>query len=151
MFGVQIEDGGAGEFDAGGLAVEAPEELVGAADGEQDDSVLDGVAEGGRLRREEVVGDGALLAVLCAAGEDEIVGGGVERVAEGELCEGEGDAARLGAVAEAHDVAAVAVDVHEARVEVGDAEDGCGHRDPLGWALVSFCRFGVFFCKLCRV
>ena len=59
--------------------VAVAEQLVAAADGEQDGAVVDGRGERLALGRDHVGGDRALVAVLAAADVEQVVGGGVER------------------------------------------------------------------------
>jgi hypothetical protein len=58
-------------LDARDVPVEAAEQLVAAADGEEGGALLDGLAQRLRLRR-EVVRDERLLAVLAAADVEEV-------------------------------------------------------------------------------
>ena len=57
------------------------EQLVAAADGEQDGAVADRRGERLALGLDHVGGDRALVAVLPAADVEEVVGGGVDRLA----------------------------------------------------------------------
>ncbi len=118
VLGPGVEDAQAGQVVAGRRPVVAGEELVAAADGQGGHPLLDGLPERLALHVDEVGGDAPLLAVLAAAHEDEVVSLGVEPVAEVELVDLEVDAARLAAAAQADDVAAVAVEVHQLGVEV---------------------------------
>src|SRR5207247_1563613 len=82
---------------------------------EHGDVPLDGLPERFGLDLYQVLCDQALLPVLCAAHEDEIVILGLERIAELEAIDLKGDASSLTAALETKDVAAVAIDVHELR------------------------------------
>src|SRR5207253_5380811 len=119
---VQIQDLGAGELLTFGGPVETAHELIAPADGQHGDVPLDGLPERFGLDLYQVLCDQALLPVLCAAHEDEIVILGLERIAELEAIDLKGDASSLTAALETKDVAAVAVDVHELRKQVSQAE-----------------------------
>ncbi len=62
--------------------VAVAEQLVAAADGEQGGAVVDRRRERLALAGDQVGGDHALVAVLAAADVDEVVGGGVDRLAD---------------------------------------------------------------------
>ena len=126
MFRIEVEDARTRQLRARCFAIEAAEELVRAAHREQRHIGFDRLAHSGCLRGDQILGDGALLAILRAPGEDQIMRLRVESVAQPKLGQFEADAARLAATAQAHDVAAVAIDVHEPRVQMRDAKDGRG-------------------------
>ena len=68
---VQRQQPDPGQLDARDVAIEAPEQLVAAADGQERGAALDGLAERLALRG-EVVRDELLLAVLAAADVEEV-------------------------------------------------------------------------------
>src|SRR5688572_27970464 len=69
-----------------------------------------------------VVGHRGLVAVLAAADEEEVVGVGVERVAQAGGCQIEAEPAPFAAGPQHGDVAAVGVDVHQLGVEAADPQ-----------------------------
>ena len=104
------------------VAVEAAEQLVAAADGEERRAALDRLAQRVRLRR-EVVRDERLLAVLAAADVEEVdlAGGhGVAACRSRRTSSSWPRAPR--ALGEHGDVAAVGVDVQVVGIEVADAD-----------------------------
>ncbi len=102
--------------------VAVAEQLVAAADGEQDGSVVDRRRQRLALARDHVGGDGTLVAVLAAAEVEEVVGRGVDALAGAGGGVGEADPTPLAAPLQEEDVAAVGVDVHLVRVEGEQAE-----------------------------
>ena len=110
-----------GQLRAGDVAVEAPEQLIAAADREQRRAVLDRLAERLRLAG-EVGGDERLLAVLPAADVVEVDGARLHRVAEPDRLDVELVPAPARPLREHRDVAPVGVDVQVVGVEVADAD-----------------------------
>jgi hypothetical protein len=106
--------------------VRAPEQLIAAADGEHHRTMAGGGVQGIPLGGRHVVGDGDLVAILAAADVEEVMGVGLEALADGARGEREAEPAPLAACAQHGDVAAIGVDVHELRIERADAEGG-GH------------------------
>src|ERR1044072_6729278 len=74
------------------------------------------------LARDHVGGDRSLVAVLAAADVEEVVGVGIDCLAEPGRGVGERDPAALAAPLQEEDVAAIGVDVHLLRIEGEDAE-----------------------------
>ncbi len=117
----QVDQPDPGQLLAAHLVVVA-EQLVAAADGQHDGAAARGGVERVALGGGHVVGDRGLVAVLAAADVEEVVGVGVERVAEAGGGELEAEPAPLAARAEHGDVAAVGVDVHQVGVEAADPQ-----------------------------
>ena len=122
MLRPQVEEAQALQLRAGRLAVELAEELVAAADGQRYHARLHGLAQRLALHRAQVFRDAPLLAVLRAADEDQVVRLRVQPFDQAQLRHLDVDTARSAAPRQAEDVAAIAVDVHQPRVEVGDAQ-----------------------------
>ena len=116
---VQRQQPDARQLVAALVAVEAPEELVAAADRERRGSALDGLPQR-RPQRRERRGDQLLLAVLAAADVEEVVLARPDRVAGAERPHLELVAAPGGAPRQHRDVAAVGVDVQVVREEMAD-------------------------------
>ena len=147
MAGLEVEDADAGDAAAFVVDVTVAEELEAAADGQHWHAVIDRLVKG-RTFGLEVVGNAALLAVLPPADVKEVERGGVEVVAHGDVDHFEVDAACGAAVAEGDDVAAVAVDVHDVWVEVGEAErvagrGGGGHGSRVTGGQILDCGFWI--------
>src|SRR5207237_470380 len=102
VFGEEVEDADARKLGARGFAIKAPEELVGATDGEHRCSGFDGVTESIRFRGKQIIDDNALLSVLRTSREDEVTLRRIEAVAETQLGELEADAACFATPAKAH-------------------------------------------------
>ena len=116
---LEREDPGALQVRAGAVAIEAAEQLIAAADGEQGGAAVERGADllgaGG-----EVGGDERLLAVLAAADVEEVVLAGDEAVAEADRAHLELVAAPRRPPGEDRHVAAVGVDVQVVGIEVAD-------------------------------
>ena len=104
------------------VAVEAAEQLVAAADGEERRAALDLVAQRVRLAG-EIVRDERLLAVLAATDVEEVDLAGRDLVADADRRAPRARArAQRARRVEDGDVAAVRVDVEVVRIEVADAD-----------------------------
>src|SRR6187200_621897 len=108
--------------------VAVAEQLVAAADRQEDGAVVGRGGDRLLLAGDHVGGDGALVAVLAAADVEEIVGGRVDRLARAGAAVDEADAPPLAAPLQEEDVAAVGVDVHLLGIEAEHAEL---HHSPL--------------------
>ncbi len=106
---------------AGDVAVEAAEQLVPAADGEERRAGLDLVAQRVRFAG-EIVRDERLLAVLATTDVEEVDLAGRDLVVHADGAHLELVPARSRALRENGDVAAVRVDVEVIRIEVADAD-----------------------------
>src|SRR6185437_9239937 len=98
------------------------EQLVAAADGEEDCAVVDRLRKRRALGLDHVGGDGALVAVLAAADVEEVVRARIDRLALAGAVVDEADPAPFAAPPQKDDVAAVGVDVHLVGVEPEDAK-----------------------------
>src|SRR4051812_15992784 len=117
--GLVREDAGARLLASVLVAVEAAEQLVAAADGEQGGAVVERRTE--RIgARGEVGRDESLLAILAAADVEEIVVAGDERIAEPDRANLELVPAPSRPPREHGHVAAIGVDVQVVRVQVAD-------------------------------
>ena len=108
------------------------EQLVAAADGEDQLSGVGGGVQRLALDGRQILGAQRLVAVLAAADVEEVVGVGVERVAEAGAGELEAEPAPLAALAQQREVAAVGVDVHQVRIQRADAQAVSHGRPPPG-------------------
>src|SRR5207249_1170495 len=119
---VHIEDANAGKLIAISVTVEVPSQLIPTTYRKHNEATLGGVLERLPLHGPKVVRDAALLAILSPADERHVIGGRVERCANVQIGYLELDAAGLAAAAQADDIASVAVDVHELRVEMSEPQ-----------------------------
>ena len=117
----EVEDADAGNDASLVVDVAVAEELEPSTNGEDGHIRFNGIADG-RAFFDEVIGDAALFAVLAAADEEEVEHGGIEGVTDRDVLDGAFDIPGATSVLEGDDVAAVAVDVHDIRVEMRDAD-----------------------------
>ena len=112
--------------------VDVAEQLVAAAHPEDHGAVGGGGSQRVALAFDEVESGHALLAVLSTAHVEEVVGQGIDRVADVGRGDREPDAPPGAAIREDHQVAAVPVDVEAIRVQRADAElrSRSRHRAP---------------------
>lgn len=118
---LHVEHADPGDDTAGVVDVAVAEELESATNSEGGQAVVDCLTEGGSAG-DKVIGDAALFAVLATPDDHDVGIRGVPLVADVDLDQLAGDASRLAAVAEGDEIAAIAVDVHHVRIEVGDAD-----------------------------
>ena len=124
--GLEVHEADAGEPLAAQL-VGVAEQLVAAADGEDDAPALGGgmqrvALDGGEVERAQL-----LVTVLTTAEVEEVVRVGVDLVAEAGAAQLEADPAPLAAALEQQQVAAVGVDVHQVRIQRADPQDAVSH------------------------
>ncbi len=110
----------AGKLRAAALAVEAPEQLVAAADGEQRGAVLYGLDQ--PVLASEIGRDQRLLPVLAAADVEEVVLAGPHVQADADRVHVELVPAPSRPTGEDGDVPTVGVDVQVVRIEVRDPD-----------------------------
>jgi hypothetical protein len=107
------------ELGPGAVPVEAPEELVAAADGEEGGTVSDLLAQ--RLSLASKIGrDESLLAILATADVVEVVLSGADSVSEPDRPVVEADPAPGGTALQDRDIAPVGIDVQVIGIEVSD-------------------------------
>src|SRR3954454_14098920 len=98
------------------------EQLIAAADRQQNGCVVGRRGDRLALGRHHVGGDGLLVAILTPADVDEVVSGGVEALARADAGVDEADPTPLASPPQEDDVAAVGVDVHLLRIEAENAQ-----------------------------
>ena len=119
--GFEVEDADAGDDAALMVDVAMAKELKATTDGEDGHVSFDGLADGGAFFH-QVGGDATLFAVLPAADEEEIEVIRRKWVANGHVDHLAFDTTDAATVLEGDDVAAVAVDVHDVGIQMGDAK-----------------------------
>jgi len=121
-FGAHVDEPDAGKSLAFGRLVVVPEQLIAAAHGEHHRAVGDGYFQRLLLDLDQVVIHERLLAVLAATEEEDVhIFDSVCRAAA-EVDRARVQASPLGALEQREDVAPVAVDVHQVRVQPPDGE-----------------------------
>src|SRR5439155_16697632 len=119
---MQVEDARAAQLFAFSRPVKAAHQLIAATDRQDRDIALNGFLQRLAFDLHEVLCDQPLLRILRTASENEIVFLGLQLITELETFGFKTDTAGLTPALEAEDVAAVAVDVHELRKQVSDAQ-----------------------------
>ena len=119
--GLEVDEADAGQPLVAELVAVA-EQLVAAADAEDHRAALRGGVQRVALDGGEVLRAQRLVAVLAAAEVEEVVGVGVELLAEPRARQLEADPAPRAAPLEQQQVAAVGVDVHQVRVQRADPQ-----------------------------
>src|SRR5438445_1237258 len=107
-----------------GRTVVPARELISSTDREHDAAVPHGLLERRPLDPAEIVGGDPLLTVFAPADEEQVPRGRGDRLAEPHLGHGDGKPSPPRPLNQDHDVAAVAVAVQEAGVEMADAQRG---------------------------
>jgi hypothetical protein len=123
-----VEQSDPGQLHAPARLVEAPEELVARAHCEQRSSLVDGLPDGQALDIGQVRSDQLLMGLPAVADDEDVDVVRVDRVARPQLMDLGDDAAPAAAPDDRGDVPAVAVGVHDLRVEVAEPELAGGHR-----------------------
>jgi len=120
--GAHVDEPDAGKSLAFGRLVVVAQQLIAAAHRQHHRAVGDGRLERLLLELDQVVVDERLLAVLAATEEKDVHVFNTVRGAAAEVDGARVQASPLGALQQREDVAPVAVDVHQVRVQPSDRE-----------------------------
>ena len=121
MHGLHVEDAEPGHHRAVRIAVGPPHQLIAAAHGEHGGAVGHVLPDAVGMPPSQAVAGGPLLAVLPAADHVDVLRL-VERIAPGHGGDPQLDPAPGATLLQAGHVAAVGVEIHQVRVEVGQTQ-----------------------------